>query len=79
MLRKMEKSVYLSRRLLIDLNDLQDQIVKGKPMPMATEMRAIWDTARNYMGLATTKKMSPEEAVRKMQQNVEKKVSEMNR
>ncbi|MDQ7772037.1 MAG: extracellular solute-binding protein [Elusimicrobiales bacterium] len=56
-----------------------DQIVKGKPMPMATEMRAIWDTARNYMGLATTRKMSPEEAVRKMQQNVEKKVSEMNR
>ncbi|KAF0127593.1 MAG: maltosaccharide-binding protein [Elusimicrobia bacterium] len=56
-----------------------DQIEKGRPMPMATEMRAVWDTARNYMGLATTRKMSPEESARRMQQNVEKKISEMNR
>ena len=56
-----------------------EQILNGRPMPMATEMRAIWDTARNYLGLATTKKMSVDEAVRKMQQNVDKKVEEMNR
>jgi len=56
-----------------------EQILNGRPMPMATEMRAIWDTARNYLGLATTKKMSVDEAVRKMQENVDKKVEEMNR
>ncbi|MBI4655696.1 MAG: extracellular solute-binding protein [Elusimicrobia bacterium] len=55
------------------------QILKGKPMPMATEMRAVWDSARNYMGLATTKKMSVDEAVCKMQRDVEKKIEEMNR
>jgi maltose-binding protein MalE len=55
------------------------QILKGKPMPMATEMRAIWDSARNYMGLATTKKMGVDEAVKKLQRDVEKKIEEMNR
>ncbi|GAB4032794.1 MAG: maltose/maltodextrin ABC transporter substrate-binding protein MalE [Elusimicrobiota bacterium] len=55
------------------------QILKGRPMPMAVEMRAVWDTVRNYQGLATTKKMSVEEASRKMQENVEKKIEEMNR
>lgn len=55
------------------------QILKGKPMPMATEMRAIWDSTRNYMGLATTKKLSVDEAVRKLQRDVEKKIEEMNR
>ncbi|MEW5951585.1 MAG: extracellular solute-binding protein [Elusimicrobiota bacterium] len=55
------------------------QILKGKPMPMAVEMRAVWDTARNYQGLATTRKMTPEEAAEKMQKNVEKKIEEMNR
>jgi len=55
------------------------QILKGKPMPMAVEMRAVWDTVRNYQGLATTKKLSVEDAVKKMQENVEKKILEMDR
>ncbi|OGR97039.1 MAG: hypothetical protein A2016_01235 [Elusimicrobia bacterium GWF2_62_30] len=56
-----------------------DQILKGRPMPMATEMRAVWDSARNYMGLATTKKLPVDEAIRKMQDNTVKKIEEMNR
>ena len=48
-------------------------------MPMATEMRAVWDSARNYMGLATTKKLPVDEAIRKMQDNTVKKIEEMNR
>ncbi len=56
-----------------------DEILKGKPMPMAVEMRAVWDTVRNYQGLATTKKMSVEEAAKKMQENVEKKIEEIDR
>lgn len=55
------------------------EILKGRPMPMAIEMRAVWDTVRNYQGLATTGKLPVEEAVRKMQLNVEKKISEMDR
>lgn len=56
-----------------------EQILKGRPMPMATEMRAVWDSARNYMGLATTRKMDVDTAVRKMQENTSKKIEEMNR
>jgi arabinogalactan oligomer/maltooligosaccharide transport system substrate-binding protein len=55
------------------------QILKGRPMPMAMEMRAVWDTVRNYQGLATCKKITVDEAVSKMQENVEKKIREMDR
>ncbi|OGR70094.1 MAG: hypothetical protein A2089_14735 [Elusimicrobia bacterium GWD2_63_28] len=55
------------------------QILKGRPMPMAIEMRAVWDSARNYMGLATTKKLSVEDAVKRMQENTDKKIEEMNK
>jgi len=33
---------------------------------------------RNYMGLATTKKMDVDTAVKKMQENTDKKIAEMN-
>jgi arabinogalactan oligomer/maltooligosaccharide transport system substrate-binding protein len=56
-----------------------DQILKGRPMPMATEMRAVWDSARNYLGLAATKKMDVDTAVKRMQENTDKKIAEMNR
>lgn len=55
------------------------QILKGKPMPMAYEMRAIWDTLRNYQGLVMTDKMSIDEALVKMQKEVERKIEEMDR
>ncbi|MCM2267506.1 MAG: maltose ABC transporter substrate-binding protein [Elusimicrobiales bacterium] len=56
-----------------------EQILKGRPMPMATEMRAVWDSARNYMGLATTRKLDIDSAVKRMQENSDKKIAEMNR
>jgi arabinogalactan oligomer/maltooligosaccharide transport system substrate-binding protein len=56
-----------------------EQILKGRPMPMATEMRAVWDSARNYMGLATTRKLDVDAAVKKMQDNTVRKIEEMNR
>ena len=56
-----------------------EQILKGRPMPMATEMRAVWDSARNYLGLAATKKMDVDTAVRRMQENTDRKIAEMNR
>ena len=56
-----------------------EQILKGKPMPMAWEMRAVWDTVRNYQGLVMTGKISPEEAAKKMQAEVERKIAEMDR
>lgn len=55
------------------------QILKGRPMPMAVEMRAIWDLMRNYLGLAITKKMDVDIAAEKLQTNVTKKIDEMNR
>ncbi len=56
-----------------------DQILKGRPMPMATEIRAVWDSARNYLGLAMNKKMDVDTAVKRMQENTDKKIEEMNR
>lgn len=56
-----------------------EQILKGKPMPMAWEMRAVWDTLRNYQGLVMTNKITPEEAVEKIQAEVERKIEEMDR
>jgi maltose-binding protein MalE len=56
-----------------------EQMSKGRPMSMATEMRAIWDSARNYLGLATSGKLSVDDATRKMQENAVEKISEMNR
>lgn len=56
-----------------------EQISKGRPMSMATEMRAVWDSARNYLGLAMSKKLAVDEATRKMQQNADSKIAEMNR
>jgi arabinogalactan oligomer/maltooligosaccharide transport system substrate-binding protein len=56
-----------------------EQILKGRPMPMATEMRTVWDSARNYLGLATAKKLDVDTAVKRMQENTLKKIEEMNR
>lgn len=56
-----------------------EQISKGRPMSMATEMRAVWDSARNYLGLATSGKLNVEDAARKMQENAAQKIVEMNR
>lgn len=56
-----------------------EQILKGKPMPMAWEMRAVWDTVRNYQGLVMTNKITPQEAAKRIQAEVERKIEEMDR
>lgn len=56
-----------------------EQLLKGKPMPMAWEMRAVWDTLRNYQGLVMTDKMTPQQAAEKIQKEVERKIEEMDR
>ncbi|MFH1618752.1 MAG: extracellular solute-binding protein [bacterium] len=54
------------------------QLMKGRPMPMATEIRAVWDSIRPHMGRAVTRKVSVEEAVTKMQIDAVSKIKEMN-
>jgi arabinogalactan oligomer/maltooligosaccharide transport system substrate-binding protein len=55
-----------------------NQIYAGKPMSMATEMRAIWDTMRPHLGKALTKKETVAEAAKKMQLDAVLKIKEMN-
>ncbi|MFA6317128.1 MAG: extracellular solute-binding protein [Elusimicrobiota bacterium] len=54
-----------------------EQILAGKPMPMATEMRAVWDSVRPHLGRAINKKATPAEAVAKMQSEAVSKIKEM--
>ncbi len=56
-----------------------EQILVGKPMPMATEMRPTWDSMRQYLGKIMTRKVTAEEGITKMQQDVSTKIGEMNR
>jgi len=55
-----------------------EQILAGKPMSMAVEMRAVWDSIRPHMGRVLTKKAGVEEAVVKMQEDAVGKIKEMN-
>ena len=55
------------------------QIEKGKPTPMATEIRAVWDAMRNYLGEAMANRMDTDTAVRRMQEVSEKRIEEQNR
>jgi len=54
------------------------QLLVGKPMPMATEIRAVWDAMRPYLAKALLKKITPDEAARKMQKDSTQKIQEMN-
>jgi arabinogalactan oligomer/maltooligosaccharide transport system substrate-binding protein len=55
-----------------------DQILTGRPMPMATEMRAVWDAVRPLFGKALSGQMNVGEAVSRMQTDAEGKIREMN-
>lgn len=54
------------------------QIMVGKPMPMATEMSAVWGAMRTHLGRAVAKKAAVEESARKMQKDAVGKIREMN-
>lgn len=55
------------------------QIEKGKPTPMATEIRAVWDSMRNYLGEVMSNRMTTDTAVKRMQEVAEKRIEEQNR
>jgi maltose-binding protein MalE len=61
-----------------DLKASMDQILVGRPMPMATEMRAVWDAVRPLFGKVLSDQMSVDEAVTRMQKDAEAKIREMN-
>ena len=57
-------------------NQTLDQMMVGKPMPVNTEMRWIWDAMRPaYQGIFTNQ-VSPEEAAQQMQDLAEKLIAE---
>jgi maltose-binding protein MalE len=58
------------------LKQALDQMMVGRPMPVFTEMRWIWDAMRPaYQGIFTNQ-ISPEAAAKQMQQLAEKLISE---
>ncbi|HBL16694.1 MAG: hypothetical protein A2X36_13960 [Elusimicrobia bacterium GWA2_69_24] len=60
------------------LKNSMAQIQVGRPMPMATEIRAVWDAVRPLLGRAIIGKMTPEEAAAQMQRDALSKIQEMN-
>jgi len=55
----------------------QRQIELGKPMPIISEMRAVWDAMRPYYQAVLGGAMNPEIAAQKMQDEAVKKIQEM--
>ena len=55
-----------------------EQILAGRPMPMATEMRAVWDAIRAPFGKALSGQMGVDDAVKRMQADAENNLREMN-
>ncbi|MBI5243578.1 MAG: extracellular solute-binding protein [Elusimicrobia bacterium] len=60
------------------LKTSMEQILAGKPMPMATEMRAVWDAVRPIYGRVLAEQLSAEEAPGRMQKEAVAKIAEMN-
>lgn len=54
-----------------------EQILVGKPMPMATEMRAAWDAMRPHLGKAVNNQETPAQAAAKMQAEAVMKIKDM--
>jgi arabinogalactan oligomer/maltooligosaccharide transport system substrate-binding protein len=54
-----------------------DQLLVGRPMPAATEMRAVWDAIRPLYARVLSGGMSPSEAPAKMQGEALSKIAEM--
>ncbi|MFA6584126.1 MAG: extracellular solute-binding protein, partial [Elusimicrobiaceae bacterium] len=61
------------------LNGSMEQLLAGKPMPMVTELRAVWDAMRPYLGRIMTQKENLQDGIRKMQSDAESKIEGMNK
>jgi maltose-binding protein MalE len=55
----------------------QDQISVGRPMPINTEMRVIWDAMRPAYQSVLNGQLTPEQAAKQMQKVAEQKIKEM--
>ena len=55
----------------------QDQISVGRPMPINTEMRVIWDAMRPAYQSVLNGQLTPEQAAKQMQEAAEQKIKEM--
>ena len=55
-----------------------EQILVGKPMSMATEMRAVWDAMRPLYGRVLAGQLTSDQAAAKMQKEAVAKIAEMN-
>jgi len=55
------------------------QVQVGRPMPMATELRVVWDSARQYVGNILNGKMQLDDGLVRMQKDAESKAEELNR
>lgn len=55
-----------------------EQVLAGKPMPMATEMRAVWDAMRPAYAKVLMRSISTKDAARLMQKDAVAKIAEMN-
>jgi len=55
----------------------QDQISVGRPMPINTEMRVIWDAMRPAYQSILNGQLTPEQAAKQMQEVAEQKIKEM--
>jgi arabinogalactan oligomer/maltooligosaccharide transport system substrate-binding protein len=75
-LRKAADSIIIKEDPI--LRTSMEQILLGRPMPMATEMRAIWDVMRPYYGKVLAGQLTVEEAAPKMQKEAVAKIAEMN-
>jgi arabinogalactan oligomer/maltooligosaccharide transport system substrate-binding protein len=60
------------------LRESMAQVLVGKPMPMATEMRAVWDAIRPMLARVVIRTATPEEAAAKMQKDAVEKIKEMD-
>lgn len=73
------KILYSNEKLLSDdiLNNSQQQIQRGVPLPIITEMRAIWDAMRPQYQAILGGSIEPRRAVDLMQKNAEAKIKEL--
>lgn len=55
-----------------------EQVLAGKPMPMAVEMRAVWDAIRPVYAKVLLRQISTADAARLMQKEAVAKIAEMN-
>ncbi len=58
------------------LQSMMRQVDRGRPMPVAPQMRQIWDGMRGPYQLVMNGAVTPEEGARRMQEQVEKRIAD---